>query len=109
MLLLRSSLTTGGPHVVRSPLSGRAERWTISSTPSRSDKHPLTGANSGEVLPVISLWSRRCGCCGNECANHWRPWDAPPSIGIAAPVMNLALSEQRNAATLPKSSGSPIV
>ena len=36
-----------------------------------------------------------------------RPAYAPPSTRIAAPVRNLACSEQTNATTAPKSSGSP--
>lgn len=36
-----------------------------------------------------------------------KPGYSPPSTGIAAPVMKRACSEQRKAATAPKSSGRP--
>ena len=40
-------------------------------------------------------------------AAYWRPAYAPPSTGTAAPVMKRADTEQRNAATRPKSSADP--
>ena len=40
-------------------------------------------------------------------AAHCSPAYAPPSTGIAAPVTNAAVSEHRNAAIRPKSSGRP--
>ena len=80
----------------------QSQRWPVQATSG--------GCDEGD--------HRACeaACCIDEqrvtdaCSvAHCRPWAAPPSTGMAVPVMNFAASEQRNAATAPKSAGSPSV